>query len=223
MAMEATPGGGQPHGIPSGQRHSRMAHCLFVLGTSALLAVLAVLAVLVAACGALTTTPAARTTPTANSSATATAAAQATQAAAPVLLDLNVSVRGTAAQHDVQVSMQVTVHNRNPFPIGIAGECSNPPIRITISNTASGFFYQSIEAPVCPNASASDLRPAVPAGGAHIWTYTYGYAGETDLVAGTYKVTADIHHWHAGTIEQQFTPNPPPWGTATATTAVSVP
>jgi hypothetical protein len=43
------------------------------------------------------------------------------------------------------------------------------------------------------------------------------------LTAGTYSVTADIHYWHAGTIEQQFTSNPPPWGTATATTTVSVP
>src|SRR5258706_4285353 len=91
-------------------------------------AALLVLAALLSACNGPQT---ARPTPTANSSATVTAAAQATQAAAPVWLALTVSVRGTAAQHDVQFSMQVTVHNRNPFPIALAGECSNPPIRIT--------------------------------------------------------------------------------------------
>jgi len=218
--------GGQPHGIPSGQRHSKMAHCLFVLGTSALLAVL------VAACGALTTTPAARTTPTANSSATARAAAQATQAAAPVWLALNVSVRGTAAQHTVQFLMEVTVHNRSPFPIRIAGECSNPPIRLTIANTAGSFTYVTHEGFFCSLTSASDLPQAVAAVGFSTWTFVYGqgpppvsdeYMNLSPITVGDYSVTADIHHWHAGTIERQFAANPPPWGTATTTTTVSVP
>ncbi len=206
---------GQPHGVPSIQYHSRLAHCLVVFGTS---------------CGALTTRPVAGTTPAANSSATATAA-EATRMAAPVWLALTVSVWGTAEQHDVQFSMRVKVHNRNPFPIGIAGDCSNPPIRLTIANTAGGFTYVSHEGFFCSLTSASDLPQAVAAGGFAIWTFLYGqgpplvsdeYMNLSPMTAGTYTVTADIHHWHAGTIEQQFTANPPPWGTATATTTVSV-
>jgi hypothetical protein len=224
--MEPTRGGGQLHGVPSMQFHSRLAQCLFALGTSV------VLAVLVAACSALTTTPAARTTPTVNSSATATVAAQATQAAAPVWLELTVNVRGTAAQRDVQFSMQVTVHNRNPFSIGIAGDCSNPPIRLTIANMASGFTYVTHEGFFCSLTSASDLPQAVAAAGFATWTFVYGqgpppvsdeYLDLSPMTAGIYTVTADVHHWHAGTIEQQFTPDPPPWGTATTMTTVSVP
>jgi hypothetical protein len=194
-------------------------------------AVVLVLAVLLSACSGPQT---ARTTtlPTANAPATATAAAQATQTASPVGLDLNVTVNGMAAQHNVEFLIAVTVHNRNAFAIGIAGSCDHPAMRLTVANAATGFTNPFNEGLFCGGLTPStDLKPSLPAGGVHTWMYGYGHVpqglvngfyDDAPLVAGSYSVTADIHDWHAGTFQQFAADQSLPHGTATATATVTV-
>lgn len=204
-----------PRRAPHAERHDAL-----VLGV-----VLALAAFLVVGCGGVQATYRASTpnaTATAEVHATeAAAAAQATVAAAPVKLNISVTVQGNAEQHTVVFASTVTVQNRNPFMIALAGDCSTPPIEMVFTNPTTG--YSASDALLCSAIPAYDLKPIVPAGDLHTWTLTDNYTGEAALVAGQYTVSAHIYTWHAGTIEQLEKDASTPHGSASATTTVTVP
>lgn len=184
--------------------------------------VLTLAALLISGCDG---TPATRlTAPNAQATAAAgaTIAAQAAESAAPVILDVGVTVQGNAEQHTVVFVSTVTVHNHNPFAISLAGDCSDPPILRSYTNPATGFSMPEVT-PVCPNAPTVDLNPSIAAGGAHTWTLIDNYRGETEFVAGVYTVKVTVHLWHSGTLAQLEADASTPYGSASVTTTVTVP
>lgn len=140
-------------------------------------------------------------TPPASAPTSATPSASATVMPTPsVLVSVHPSAQqvGSIAQHNLVLTVDVTVSNHTNQAIWLLGSCEREPIIVSLApQGAPGPGVQLTGAPNCIIGTSYDLQPGVAADGSHTYTQRLSiFSWADDWQAGAYVLTASLPAWH---------------------------
>jgi hypothetical protein len=165
--------------------------------------------------------------PTPNKFATQTVKAQQNS---PVTVGVSVlKQRGSLAQRDIVLTIQIAVTNRTSRPIWLFGICTRPAIVVSSSSRQTpAQTRQLVGSSTCVLPSAQvysqNIGPGIAPGATAVYRqYLSLFTYYQEWSAGSYTLTAILTDWHQGTIDQDNAPGSAfLFGSAQGATAVTL-
>lgn len=116
-------------------------------------------------------------------------------------MDVKAQQSGNIAQHNVYLSVAITVHNHTKQTISLFGSCQQEAIVVSLTlETPAGSTIELTGSPNCILGTSYHLQPDISAYNAHIYVQKYNiFSFDSRWQAGTYVVAAEVSDWRTPT------------------------